>query len=211
LKIIATNTAKPTKITFNGKTETTGIYKTPQLDGIYLGFNDVKDDEVSDRKHHGGAFKACYLFSEKHYDYWKNLYPNLNWQWGMFGENLTVKGLEDTQIYIGAKYAIGDAEIEITIPREPCYKLGVKFGSQQIINQFVEHGFPGTYTRILKEGQVKPGAVFKLIEQPKETISTYQFFKLLYGKTKNQDHLKMVLNNESIPIKKQQKLSRYLL
>ena len=58
----------------------------------------MKNDEVSDRKHHGGEFKACYMFSVEEYQFWKGIYPNLNWTWGMFGENLTVEGLDEKKI-----------------------------------------------------------------------------------------------------------------
>lgn len=98
MQITSTNIAKPTTIEWNGKKQTTGMYKNPIDAGIYLEKEDVKGDEVSDRKHHGGIFKACYLFSEDHYDYWKNLYPNIDFNYGIFGENLTVKGLDETKI-----------------------------------------------------------------------------------------------------------------
>ena len=88
MKIISTNIAKPTTIIWNDKEVTTGIYKTPTSRPIFLGKEMVKGDEVSDRKVHAGEFKACYIFSEVHYAYWKFLYPDLDWGWGMFGENL---------------------------------------------------------------------------------------------------------------------------
>ena len=150
MKILSTNIATPKQITYRGKTETTGIFKIPTESGVFLGLEDVKNDEVTDRKHHGGTYKACYLFSENHYGYWKSLYPDLDWQYGMFGENLTALDMDDSQLYIGSIYAVGDAQIQITTPREPCYKLGVKFGNQRVIEQFVSHGYPGTYVRVLQ-------------------------------------------------------------
>tara|TARA_R110002049_G_scaffold97782_1_gene238141 strand:+ start:8747 stop:9034 length:288 start_codon:yes stop_codon:yes gene_type:complete len=94
----------------------------------------------------------------------------------MFGENLTVSGLDETQIYIGNIYKVGKALIQITQPREPCFKFGVKFGSQLALKQFIEHGFPGTYIRILEEGFVKTGDRFQLVKQAKNSITTHQFF-----------------------------------
>ena len=95
MKTLSTNIAKPTSIIWNEKELTTGIYKKPTNQPIYLGKEGVKDDEVSDKKVHGGTFKACYIFSNEHYAYWKNRYPNLDWNYGMFGENLTVSGLNE--------------------------------------------------------------------------------------------------------------------
>ncbi|MDO7173777.1 MOSC domain-containing protein [Mariniflexile sp. AS56] len=199
MQIIATNLAQPTSITWMGQEVITGIYKTPTNQPIYLGKEIVAEDEVSDREVHGGEFKACYLFSETHYAYWKNLYPNLKWNYGMFGENLTVSGLDETEILIGSIYKIGEALVQVTQPREPCYKFGVKFGSQRVLKQFVKHGRPGTYVRVLEPGFVKTGDVFILKEQAKNSLTTAQFFELLFSKNKNQEHLKLAINNDALP------------
>lgn len=210
MKIISTNIGQPKVITWNTKQEKTGIFKEPIATPIYLGKKDVKYDEVSDRKHHGGAYKACYLFSADQYEYWKNIYPNLNWKYGMFGENLTVSGLDETKLIIGSIYEVGNAKIEITQPREPCYKFGLKFGNQEVLKQFIEHGYPGTYVRVLKEGTVKSGDTFSAIKTPENSLTTFEFFKLLYSKDKDQELLKLALKSEAIPIKKRQKLSGFL-
>lgn len=210
MKVISTNIANPTTIIWNGQKTKTGIYKTPTNTPIFLGKENVANDEVSDRKVHGGEFKACYLFSENQYPYWQNLYPNLDWDYGMFGENLTVKNLDETKLFIGDIYKIGEAIVQITQPREPCFKLGVKFGSQQVLKQFIEHGYPGTYIRVLETGLVKKGNVFKLVESRKNSISTNDFFKLLFSKNKNKAHIKAIKNNSALPESKREKLLSFL-
>lgn len=210
MKITSTNIAQAKSITWNNKQEKTGIFKEPTTEPIYLGKEDVKGDEVSNREVHGGEYKACYLFSLEQYPYWKNLYPNLDWKYGMFGENLTISGLDETNLIIGSIYEVGNALIEITQPREPCYKFGLKFGDQQVLKQFIEHGYPGTYVRVLKEGTVKKGDDLTLIKTPENRLTTFDFFKLLYSKNKDKDLLKLAVNNEAIPIEKRQKLSVFL-
>lgn len=210
MKIISTNIAQPTTFTWNGKEITTGIYKTPTDAPIFLGKEDVKGDVVSDRKVHGGEFKACYLFSLNHYDYWKNLYPNLEWTYGMFGENITVKDLDESQLFIGDIYKLGNALVQITQPREPCFKLAHKFGSNTVLKQFIDHGFPGTYVRILEEGEVKTGDHFTLIESKKDSVSIYDFFKLLYAKEKNENHINLTLNNVALPQNLRKRLAFFL-
>ncbi|MEZ4793181.1 MAG: MOSC domain-containing protein [Gelidibacter sp.] len=210
MQIVSTNIAKPTTFLWNGKEETTGIYKKPTTQPIYLGKEDVKGDEVSDRKHHGGIFKACYLFSADQYPYWKNLYPALDWTYGMLGENLTVSGLDESQIYIGDIYKVGNATIKITQPREPCYKFGVKFGSQEVLKQFIEHGRPGTYVSVLEEGFVAVGDEIKLIERPSNSLTTSQFFKLLFAKEKDQALLKLAIDSDALPMPKKVKLAALL-
>ncbi|PWH82853.1 MOSC domain-containing protein [Algibacter marinivivus] len=210
MKITSTNIAKPTTIIWNGKEELTGIYKKSVNQFIFLGNENVKDDEISDRKHHGGEFKACYLFSADHYDYWKKLYPNLNWEYGMFGENLTVSGLNEKEIHIGDVYKIGSALVQITQPREPCFKFGVKFGTQNVLKQFIEHGYPGTYIRVLEEGYVKTGDTLELVEKAKNSISTWDLFNLLYNQEKNQGHIKLIMDNNALPKRKRDKLKSFL-
>jgi len=210
MQVISTNIAKPRTVLWRGKQVTTGIYKTSTNQPIYLGKEDVKDDEVSDRKVHGGIYKACYLFSADHYSYWKNLYPELDWNWGMLGENLTVSGLDETKIYIGDIYKIGTALVQITQPREPCFKFGIKFGTQNVLKQFINHGCPGTYVRVLEEGYVENDDVLTLMERPKNSLSIAQFFNLLFAKDKNQELLALALKNEALPLKKRVKLAAFI-
>lgn len=210
MKIISTNIAQPTTFIWNGKEETTGIYKIPVDAPIFLGNVIVKGDEVSDRKNHGGEFKACYLFSETHYPYWKNRYPHLDWTYGMLGENLTVAGLNEKELLIGAIYKVGNAVVQITQPREPCYKFAVKFKSNTVLKEFIEHGYPGTYVRVLEEGAVTVGDAFELVEKATNSISIFQFFELLFSEDKNKDHIKAIMHNEALPKKKREQLRRYL-
>ncbi|WP_298236885.1 MOSC domain-containing protein [uncultured Algibacter sp.] len=210
MKIISTNIANPTSIIWNGKELTTGIYKNPVNHPIFLGNQGVQNDEISDKKVHGGEFKACYLFSENQYDYWKNLYPNLDWKYGMFGENLTISGLNEKDIHISDIYKIGAALVQITQPREPCFKFGLKFGTQLALKQFIDRGFPGTYIRVLEEGYVKTGDSVELIEKAKDSISTWELFNLLFIKDKNQEHIKLIMNNNALPKRKRDKLKSFL-
>lgn len=210
VKILSTNIAKPTTIMFNGEEVITGIYKTPTNKPIYLGKETVEGDEISDREVHGGEFKACYLFSGNYYSYWKKLYPNLNWNYGMLGENLTVSDLDESKIHIGNIYKIGHALVQITQPREPCYKFGVKFGNQRVLKQFVRHSCPGTYVRVLEAGFVKTGDEFILIKEAKNSLTITQFFKLIFSKTKNQEHLQLAIINDALPLKKRNDLREFI-
>ncbi|WP_136480535.1 MOSC domain-containing protein [Cognatitamlana onchidii] len=210
MEIVSTNIAKPTTIFWNGKEINTGIYKNPVNEPILLGSQGVQDDEIADRKVHGGEFKACYIFSADHYNYWKSLYPNLEWNWGMFGENLTVSSLNEKELHIGDIYKIGKTLVQVTQPREPCFKFGVKFNNQNVLNQFIDYGYSGTYVRILEEGYVKTGDKIELVEKAKNSISIFQLFSLLFSKDKNKDHIKLIIDNSALPKKKRDKLKTYL-
>jgi len=199
MKIISTNIANPTTFIWEGKEVTTGIYKKPTDVPIFLDKEDVRGDIVADRRVHGGEYKACYLFSFNQYDYWRDLYPNLDWTYGMLGENLTVEGLDEKSIYVGDIFKVGEATVQVTIPREPCFKFAYKFNSNDVIQQFIDRGYSGTYVRVLEKGSVKVGDTFELLEASKEQISMFDFFKLLFAEDKNKAHIDTLLNSDNIP------------
>ena len=136
MKIIATNIGERREFTWKNKTVTTGIFKFPLDEPVFLDKEEVRGDEISDRKNHGGINQAIYGYSQKHYKYWQNLYPKLDWSFGMFGENLTIDDLEETKIHVGDTFKVGETIIEVTKARPPCLKLAVKFNDTAILKQF---------------------------------------------------------------------------
>ncbi|SMG52245.1 MOSC domain-containing protein [Arenibacter troitsensis] len=210
MKIISTNIGKATTFLWNGKEEQTGIFKYPTVEPLFLGKMDVLKDTVIDREHHAGLNKACYLFSADHYPYWKGMYPELNWDWGMFGENLTVKGLNESEMRIGDIYKIGSVVVQVSQPREPCYKLGVRFGNAKILKEFIDHGYSGTYVRILEEGQVKNGDMLSLLEKSNNTLTVKECFQIILAKEKDPILLQKAIDNPSLPEYKRNRLKKYV-
>ncbi len=210
MKVISTNIGKPTTFEWNGKEEQTGIFKYPTEEALFLRKNDVKNDTIINRINHGGTHKACYLFSSDYYPYWKEKYPKHIWDWGMFGENLTVEGLDESNIRVGNIYKLGTALVQISQPREPCYKLGVRFGTQEILKEFITHEHPGTYVKILKEGFVKTGDELILTKESQNTLTSQQFYQLMFVKDKPQDLLKLFMENEAVPAYKKERFLKYI-
>ncbi|MCL6275654.1 MOSC domain-containing protein [Muricauda sp. 2012CJ35-5] len=210
MRIISTNLGKPTPITWNGEQTTTGIYKYPVNEPIFLNKETVNLDNVSNRSVHGGEFKACYLFSTEQYPYWQAKYPDLEWEWGMFGENLTVEGLDEKTLKIGNIYKVGSALVQVTQPREPCFKLGIRFKDQNILKEFIDHGYPGTYVRVLEIGEVHTGDEFELVEESSSSLTTHQFYDLLYSRKKDPETVQLALENEALPERKRAKLKRFI-
>jgi len=161
MKIIATNIGNRKEVNWKGKLITTGIFKFPVEEPIFLDIEDVKGDAICDRKHHGGIDQAVYGYSLKHYDYFKEHYPNLDWQFGMFGENLTIDDLDETTIHVGDIFKVGEAMLAVTKPRQPCKTLGVRFNNMKIVKQFWNSSFSGVYFKVLQTGFVRAGDVFE--------------------------------------------------
>jgi len=210
MRVISTNLGTPTTFLWNGHEEQTGIFKYPTTDSLFLGKSDVSKDTVIDRVHHAGINKACYLFSADQYPYWKELYPNLEWNWGMFGENLTLEGLDESQMRIGDIYQIGKALVQVSQPREPCYKLGIRFGTQKVLRQFIDRNHPGTYVRVLEAGKVQKGDVASLQEQSANTLTVQQFYELMFVKEKPKAILELFMSNESVPKYKKERYKKFL-
>lgn len=210
MKVIATNIGEAVTVEWNGKNEQTGIFKYPTEAPLYLSKNDVKGDTVIDRVHHGGINKACYLFSADYYPYWKNLYPKLKWDWGMFGENLTVQGLDEDEMRIGNVYRLGSALIQVSQPREPCYKLGIRFGTQEILRQFIAHNHPGTYVKILEEGTVTMGDSLALVKESENTLTVKNFYELLFTREKDKELLALFMDNDAVPQYKKDRFKKYI-
>jgi MOSC domain-containing protein YiiM len=187
MQIISTNIGQPETIEWRGQKVQTGIYKFSVDSSIFLGDEDVENDHVLDRRYHGGIDKACYLYSADHYPFWQNKFPDQDWKWGMFGENLTVEGLDESEIRIGDQYKIGEALVQVSQPRQPCFKLGVRFGDQSVVDEFWESPFPGVYVRVLQSGNVKKGDEIILIDRAPDSLSVAQVFSIFRSNRTNKE------------------------
>ena len=115
-------------------------------------------DQQADLTVHGGVNKAVYAYPSEHYRYWRTELPGVDLPWGMFGENFTTEGLFEETVYIGDRFRIGDAEVIVTEPRMPCYKLGIKFGRADMIKRFLASRRTGFYFAVAREGAVGVGS-----------------------------------------------------
>lgn len=191
MKVISTNIGKKRQIQRKGKLIETGIFKYPVDEALFLNTEDVDHDEVIDRRYHGGADKACYLYGANQYEYWQQLYPNLEMPWGLFGENLSIENLRESEVTIGSIYRLGEAEVQITQPRQPCFKLEFRIPDPQIIQKFVLSGFSGVYVRVLKPGYVQTGDRMEPLEIT-SALSVQRVFELLYANEFHPDVLRAI-------------------
>ena len=164
MKIISTNIGERKEINYKGKKVETGIYKYSVDELIFLDTEDVKGDAICNREHHGGILQAVYGYSLKHYEYFKELHPDLDFEMGIFGENLTIDDLDETKIHQGDTFKVGETILEATVQRNPCYKLGVRFDNMKIVKQFWNTTFCGVYFKVIQTGFVKAGDVFEQIK-----------------------------------------------
>jgi MOSC domain-containing protein YiiM len=164
MKIIATNIGDRKTVTYKNKTVETGIFKYPVDKPIFLDTEDVRGDTICNRENHGGINQAIYAYSLKHYEFWKPQYPNLDFEFGIFGENLTIDDIDERNIHVGDVFKVGDAILEATLQRNPCYKLGIRFDNMKIVKQFWNTTMCGVYFKVLQTGFVKVDDEFEQIK-----------------------------------------------
>lgn len=177
MKIIATNIGDKREIDWKGKKVTTGIFKYPVDQPIFLDIETVKEDTICNREVHGGIDKAVYGYSLKHYDFWKEKYPDLEWDHGMFGENLTIDNLDETKIHVGDTYKVGECIVEVTKPRQPCMKLGVRFNDMKVVKQFWNTTMSGIYFKVLQTGSVQAGDRFEQLKSCADNPTIAEVFE----------------------------------
>jgi MOSC domain-containing protein YiiM len=178
MKIISINVALPRLVVSNGRTVSTGIYKAPVAGRVMLRTLNLDGDRQADLTVHGGRSKAVYVYPSEHYSFWREELPGTELPWGMFGENFTVEGFDESTVNIGDRFRVGSAEVTVTEPRMPCYKLGIKFGRTDILKRFLASGRTGFYLSVQREGEVGAGDEIELIERDEHNVTVADITRL---------------------------------
>ena len=199
MKIISVNVGLPRLVMRNGEPVSTGIFKEPVAGRVMLRTLNLDGDRQADLSVHGGPDKAVYAYPSEHYDFWKRELPDMDLPWGMFGENFTTTGLFENEINIGDRFRIGSAEVMVTQPRMPCYKLGIRFGRTDIIKRFLVSERTGFYFSVLKEGEVGAGDEFELIGKNASGVRVVDVTRLYSSDKRNADLLRRAIANEALP------------
>jgi MOSC domain-containing protein YiiM len=178
LKLISLNVGLPREVNWNGKTIMTGIFKEPVDSTVMLRSLNLDGDRQADLSVHGGVSKAVYAYPAEHYEYWLTELPEMRLPYGMFGENFTTEGLLESDVNVGDRFRVGEAEVVATEPRMPCYKLGIKFGRADILKRFLASRRTGFYFAVLKEGRVKAGDSIELLSKDKNSTTVADIVRL---------------------------------
>jgi MOSC domain-containing protein YiiM len=170
-KLVSLQVGVPRIVTTDSEKVTTGIYKEPVARRIQLLRLNLEGDRQADLSVHGGQDKAVYAYPSEHYSYWKRKLEGVDLTWGAFGENFTTEGLLEDTVCIGDRFTIGTAEVVVTQPRLPCYKLNLKFDSDIMAKRFLASRRTGFYLRVLREGEVGPGDEIALAHHDENGVS----------------------------------------
>ena len=198
-QVLSVNVGQPRAVVWKGRTVVTGIFKEPVAGRIAVRQLNLEGDRQADLTVHGGPEKAIYAYPREYYPFWREQFPEMEITWGMFGENLTVEGLLDETVHIGDHFQVGTAHVVVTQPRLPCYKLGLKFGRDDILKRFLQSKLTGFYFAVLKEGEVAAGEPIKLLHRDEHKVKVADITRLYREDKRNLDLLRRVVEVESLP------------
>lgn len=182
-----------------GQAVSTGIYKEPVEGRVRLRTLNLDGDRQADLTVHGGPTKAVYAYASEHYDFWRSELPEMQLPWGMFGENFTTRGLEESLVNIGDRFRAGTAELMVTEPRMPCYKLALKFGRSDILKRFLASGRTGFYFSVTREGEVAAGDTLELIGRDEHRVTVADITRLYAHDHSDLEAMRRAIEVEALP------------
>ena len=179
--VVSVNVGLPQDVPWQGRMVRTAIWKKPVTGRIFARRLNLDGDGQGDLRGHGGEQRALMVYQLESYRYWANYLGRSDLVNGIFGENLTVEGLADTEVCIGDRFRIGSAILEVSQPRDTCYRLGIRLENPQMPALLVSHHRPGFYFRVIQEGDLGAGDRIEKLSDGPERMTVAEIDALLYS------------------------------
>jgi MOSC domain-containing protein YiiM len=199
MKVLSVNVGLPREVEWKGITVSTGIFKEPVAGPVAVRRDNLDGDRQADLTVHGGPNKAVYGYASEHYPYWRKQFSTMELPWGVFGENLTTEGVSEDTLHIGDVVRVGSAMLRVVQPRQPCYKLQIRFGRDDIIQRFLVSGRSGFYFSIVQEGEVEAGSVIEVVSRDENQVTIADIHRLYLGVEPDPELLQRALRVPVLP------------
>ena len=199
MRLISVNVGPPREVEWRGRTVTTSIWKDPVQGPVQVTSLNLAGDAQSDLSVHGGPEKAVYAYPAEHYDYWRRELDLESLPWGAFGENLTTSGVLESDIAIGDRVRVGTIELMVTQPRLPCFKLGIRFGRDDMVKRFLQSGRSGFYFAVVREGEVAAGDRIEIAARDARGVTVSDMIALETAAEADQGLLRRALEVPALP------------
>jgi MOSC domain-containing protein YiiM len=190
-QLVSLNVGLPRRVQWRGRTVLTGIFKEPVDRTVVARRRNLDGDRQADLTVHGGVDKAVYVYPSEHYPLWQQELAPMEVLYAMFGENLTTQGLTEEHVLIGERFQIGEAVFVVRQPRQPCYKLAVRFNRSDILRRLVDSRRTGWYCAVEQEGSITNGDSIIRLGAPSDSLSIAAVAELLFTNTPNIEHLRV--------------------
>ncbi|MEO8286607.1 MAG: MOSC domain-containing protein [Chloroflexota bacterium] len=187
MELISVNVTLPREVAYRGKEVSTGIFKEPVESRVMLRTLNLDGDRQADLDNHGGPFRAAYVYTHENFVHWQDELRLEKIGFGKFGENFTVTGMPEDEVHIGDIFRVGGAIVQVTQPRGPCFKLGIRMGRPSFPKLFLASGRVGFYLRVLQEGEVGAGDMIERVETHPERMTVREVIHLLYFDPENRE------------------------
>ncbi len=201
MKVLSINVGLPREVQWKGRTVSTAIFKEPVSGPVELRQLNFEGDRQADLSVHGGPTKAVYAYPSEHYPFWRSELPEMQLDWGMFGENLTSEGLDEESIHVGDVFKLGTAQLVVTEPRMPCFKLTIRFEREDIVKRFLQSQRSGIYFGVMQEGSVQAGDQFELVSTDPQRLRIADVTRLYTTEKGNVELLTKAVSTAALPEK----------
>lgn len=199
MQLISVNVGQPRTLSWRGREVSTGIFKSPVAGPVMARHHNLDGDRQADLTVHGGADKAIYVYPSEHYVFWRDELPGVALPWGMFGENFTTEGVLEADAHIGDRWRVGAAEVMVTEPRMPCYKLGLKFGRADMVKRFLASRRTGFYLAIVQPGSVATGDTIEVIHHDPHGVSVAELTRVYAAERGDAVAIRRLLQVDTLP------------
>lgn len=195
--IVSLNVGKPVTVDYQGKDLSTGIYKQPVEGSLFLSSLNFEGDGQADLINHGGLDKAVCAYPSEHYPYWERSLGK-PMPYAAFGENLTLRGLLEDEVCIGDVYRVGEAVLQVSQPRYPCFKLSQKHGVKDMPARVLNTGYSGFYFRVLEEGNVSADSPVTRLDSHASGIAVLEVLRMMKDGRKDEQGLERMLEIDEL-------------
>ena len=199
MKVLSLNVGLPRRVLVRDREVVTAIFKSPVDGPLMLYRLNFDGDRQADLEVHGGTNKAVYAYPSEHYGYWRGQLPEVDFNWGHFGENVTTEDLREEDALIGDVYRMGQAVVKVTQPRMPCYKLGIRFGRDDMVKRFLASARSGIYFSVLEQGLVNRGDAIEKISTPSDGISIRDVSRAYANSRENVELVRRIVSARILP------------
>jgi MOSC domain-containing protein YiiM len=178
VKVLSVSVGQAREVVVGDRLVRTSIFKSPVAGPIPIRNDNLAGDAQSDLSVHGGRAKAIYAYPHEHYAFWRDQLPGVDLRPGHFGENLTIEGLLEEDVHLGDRLRIGSAELVVTQPRLPCYKLGIRFGREDMVKRFLASRRTGFYLSVAVEGELGAGDAIDIVDRHPAAVSIPELLRM---------------------------------
>ena len=199
MHVISINVGLPREVEWQGRVVQSSIWKAPVSGPATIRRLNIDGDRQSDLSVHSGADKAIYVYPSEHYPFWRQELAESGLSWGAFGENFTTTGLDEGEVRIGDRLQVGSAELVVTQPRMPCFKLAIRFGRPDIVKRFLRSGRTGFYLAVAREGEAEAGDAISLTARDPVALTVSEIVRLYSSDAENQELLGRASALSSLP------------